>query len=144
MLKEFKEFAMRGNVLDMAVGVILGASFGTIVNSAVGDLLMPLIGKLTGGIDFKDLFLALDGQTYKTMEEARKAAAPALAYGAFANSVVNFLIIAFAVFLLVRQVNRFRRAAPPAPPSSKECPLCLSAIPLKATRCAHCTSAVPG
>jgi large conductance mechanosensitive channel len=142
MLKEFKAFAMRGNVLDLAVGVIIGVAFGAVVTSLVGDILMPPLGKLMGGLDFKDKFFALDGNTYATLAELKKAGAPAIAYGAFINTVVNFLIVAFAIFLLVKQVNRFQKPAvvPPGPPTTKECQFCSMTIPIKATRCPQCTS----
>jgi large conductance mechanosensitive channel len=141
MFKEFKEFAMRGNVIDLAVGVILGAAFGAVVTSLVGDVIMPPIGKVMHGIDFKDLYLPLDGKTYGSLEEVKKAGAPAIAYGNFINTVVNFLIVAFAVFLLVKQVNRFKKPAPaPAPPATKDCTFCGMSIPIKARRCPHCTS----
>jgi large conductance mechanosensitive channel len=141
MFKEFKEFAMRGNVIDLAVGVIMGAAFGAVVTSLVSDVIMPPIGKIMGGLDFKDFFVALDGGTYKSLDEVKKAAVPAIAYGNFLNSIVNFLIVAFAVFLLVKQVNRFRRPAPAAPaPATKECRFCGMNIPVKAIRCPQCTS----
>jgi large conductance mechanosensitive channel len=141
MFKEFKEFAMRGNVVDLAVGVIMGAAFGAVVTSLVSDVIMPPIGKIMGGLDFKDFFVALDGGTYKSLDEVKKAAVPAIAYGNFLNSIVNFLIVAFAVFLLVKQVNRFRRPAPAAPaPATKECRFCGMNIPVKAIRCPQCTS----
>jgi large conductance mechanosensitive channel len=139
MLSEFKQFAMRGNVLDLAVGVIIGAAFGAVVTSFVGDILMPPIGLLAGGLDFKDLFVALDGGTYKSLEEVKTAGAPAIAYGNFINTVVNFLIVAFAIFLLVKQVNRLRPAPAPAP-ALKECRFCTSSIPAAAIRCPNCTS----
>ncbi len=144
MMKDFKEFAMRGNVLDMAVGVIIGAAFGGIVTSFVNDILMPPIGLLVGRVDFTNLFITLSGQSYATLKDAKAAGAATLNYGVFLNTVINFLIVAFAIFLLVRQVNRMRGPAPePAPaPAMKDCPRCLSAIPAKATRCAHCTSDV--
>ena len=146
MLKEFKEFAMRGNVLDLAIAVIIGGAFGAIVTSFINDVLMPPIGLLLRGVDFKDLFVALNGHTYKGLAEAKAAAAPVLAYGQFLNTVVNFLIVAFAVFILVKQVNRMKKPVPAAPaaPATKECPYCLSSIPLKATRCAQCTSDLGG
>lgn len=140
MFKEFKEFAMRGNVVDLAVGVIIGAAFGTIVTSLVNDVIMPPIGLATGGIDFKNLFFTLKGDTYATLEEARKGGAVVIAYGSFLNTIVNFLIVAFAIFLLIKQVNRFQRPAPAAEVTTKDCPYCASAIPLKATRCPLCTS----
>jgi large conductance mechanosensitive channel len=142
MLKEFKEFAMRGNVLDMAVGIIIGAAFGKIVTSFVEDVLMPPLGLLLGKVDFSNLFLSLSGQQYASLAAAKAAGAATLNYGVFFNTVLNFLIVGFAVFLLVRQVNRLKReqAAPPPAPAARDCPYCLSAIPLKATRCAHCTA----
>ena len=144
MLKEFKEFAMRGNVLDLAVGVIIGAAFGKIVSSLVDDILMPPIGKLLGNVDFSNLFISLNGQSYPSLAAAKAAGAATINYGVFVNAVINFLIVAFAIFLLVRQVNRLQKPAPApaAAPTTKDCPFCLSAIPIKATRCPHCTSQV--
>ncbi len=148
MLKEFKEFAMRGNVLDMAVGIVIGASFGRIIGSFVDDILMPPIGLLLGRVDFANLFLNLSGQRYETLTAAKEAGAATLNYGVFFNTVINFLIVAFAIFLLIRQVNRFKRAQEasfgsaqdkPAP-TMRECPYCLLAVPLKARKCGHCTS----
>jgi large conductance mechanosensitive channel len=144
MLKEFKEFAMKGNVLDMAVGIVIGAAFGKIVSSFVDDVLMPPIGRLLGGVDFSNLFIALNGQHYDTLAAAKAAGAATLNYGLFFNTVINFLIVAFAIFLLVRQVNRLKREPAPVAPTTKECPLCLSTIPLKATKCAHCTAELRG
>src|SRR6202050_3914821 len=141
MLKEFKEFAMRGNVLDMAVGIIVGAAFGQIVNSFVQDILMAPIGRLLGHVDFSNLFVSLSDTHYDTIAAAKAAGAATLNYGLFLNTVINFLIVAFAVFLLVRQVNRSApKPAPAAPAATRDCPYCLSAVPLKATRCPHCTS----
>jgi large conductance mechanosensitive channel len=143
VLKEFREFAARGSVVDLAVGVIIGAAFGKIVTSAVNDLIMPPVGMLIGRIDFTDLFIALDGGQYPSLEAAKKATAPILAYGQFFNTVVEFLIVAAAVFLMVRQINRLKTPAPAAPADeARDCPLCLSRIPRKATRCAHCTATV--
>ena len=143
MLKEFKEFAMRGNVLDMAVGVIIGAAFGKIVSSLVEDILMPPLGLLLGKMDFSNLFVSLSGQQFVSLAAAKASGAATLNYGLFLNTLLNFVIVAFAVFLLIRQVNRLKRAeAASAAPTTKDCPLCLMAIPIKATRCAHCTSAV--
>ncbi len=139
MFKEFKEFAVKGNAFDLAVGVIIGAAFGSIVNSLVNDVLMPPLGMLTRGLDFKDLFITLNGQTYASLAAAKQAGAPVIAYGAFLNTIINFLLVAFAVFLLVKQINRMRRPGA-APPSTRECPYCVSAIPIKATRCPQCTS----
>jgi len=140
MLKEFKEFAMRGNVLDMAVGIIIGAAFGKIIASFVADILMPPIGLLLGKMDFSNLFISLSGKSFATIAEAKAAGAPTLNVGVFLNATIDFLIVAFAIFLLIKQVNRFKAPAPPAAPTTKECPHCLSTIPLKATRCGHCTS----
>jgi large conductance mechanosensitive channel len=144
MLKEFKEFAMRGNVIDMAVGIIIGAAFGAIVKSLVDDVLMPPIGMLLGNVDFSDLYIVLkDGVAagpYASLAEARKAGAVTINYGVFFNSVVSFLIVAFSVFLLVRSINKLKREAPSAAPATKECPYCLSTVALKATRCPQCTS----
>ena len=146
MLKEFKEFAMRGNVVDMAVGIIIGAAFGTIVKSLVADIIMPPIGLLLGNVDFSNLFIVLkQGATagpFATIAEAQKAGAVTINYGVFANTVISFLIVAFAVFLLIRALNKLQREeeAPPEEPTTKDCPHCLSTIPIKATRCGHCTS----
>jgi large conductance mechanosensitive channel len=146
MFKEFREFAMRGNVVDMAVGIIIGAAFGTIVKSLVDDVIMPPIGLLLGSVDFSDLFITLkDGASagpYLTLAAATDAGAVTLGYGAFLNTVVSFLIVAFAVFLLIKGMNKMKRQqeAPADAPNTKECPHCLSTIPLKATKCAHCTS----
>jgi large conductance mechanosensitive channel len=143
MLREFKEFAMRGNVLDMAIGIILGAAFGKIVTSLVEDLLMPPIGLLLGKVDFTSLYINLSDKTFDTLAAAKAAGAATLNYGIFLNTIINFLIVAFAIFLLIRQVNRLKRQPEPAPaaaPTTKECPYCLSTIALKASRCPHCTS----
>lgn len=147
MLKEFKAFAMRGNVVDMAVGIIIGASFGAIVKSLVDDVIMPPIGLILGNVDFSNLYLVLkDGVAaaapYASLGEAKKAGAVTLNYGLFINAVVSFTIVAFAVFLLVRTINRLReqQEAEPVEVTTKDCPHCLSAIPIKATRCPHCTS----
>ena len=142
MLKEFKEFAMRGNVLDMAVGIIIGAAFGKIVSSLVEDIIMPPIGAL-GHVDFSNLFINLSHNSYPTIAMAKAAGQPTLNYGLFLNSVVNFLIIAFAIFLLLRMVNRWLlKPAPSAAPTTRDCPQCLMAIPIAAKKCGHCTSAV--
>ena len=141
MLKEFKEFAMRGNVLDMAVGIIVGAAFGQIVTSFVQDVMMPPIGRLVGHVDFSNLFVNLTDTHYDTIAAAKAAGAATLNYGQFLNTIINFMIVAFAVFLLVRQVNRLApKPAPAAAPATRDCPYCLSAVPAKATKCAHCTS----
>ena len=145
MWKEFKDFAVKGNAVDMAVGIIIGAAFGAIVKSLVDDVIMPPIGLLLGNMDFKDLFIVLkEGTTvgpYLSLAQAKAAAAVTLNYGMFLNMVVSFLIVAFAVFLLVKAVNKLKKQEEAAP-DKKDCPYCLSAIPIKATRCAHCTSEV--
>jgi large conductance mechanosensitive channel len=145
MLKEFKEFAMRGNVVDMAVGIIIGASFGGIVSSLVADLVMPPIGMMLGDIDFANLFVTLKegakaAGPYASLAEAKAAGAVTLNIGVFFNSIVNFLIVAFAMFLVIRGMNRMKREAPAAAPTTKECPHCFTAIPIKAKRCPNCTS----
>jgi large conductance mechanosensitive channel len=141
MFKEFKEFAMRGNVLDMAVGIIIGAAFGKIISSFVGDILMPPIGKLLGNIDFSNLFINLGSGTFPSLKAAQDAGAATINYGVFFNTVIDFLIVAFAIFLLIRQVNRFtKKEEAPAEPTTKDCPRCFSSIPIKASRCPHCTS----
>lgn len=142
MLKEFKEFAMRGNVVDMAVGIVIGAAFGGIVTSFVGDILMPPIGLLLGNVDFSNLFISLSGGHFDSLAKAKAAGAATLNYGLFLNTVINFLIVAFAIFLLVRQVNKLKPKPAPAPPAPalKDCVFCFSSIPLQATRCPHCTS----
>ena len=139
MLRDFKAFLMRGNVLDLAVAVILGASFGAVVTSFVNDILMPPVGLALGRINFADLFVSLSGQSYPSVAAAKAAGAPTLNYGAFINTVINFAIVAFVVFLFVRQVNRLT-AAPPGAPTTKECDFCASRIPIKARRCPQCTS----
>jgi len=138
MLKEFKDFVMRGNVLDLAIAVIIGGAFGAIVTSLINDVLMPPIGLALGHVDFKDLFVSLNGQSYPSLTAAKAAGAPVLAYGQFINTITNFLVIAFVVFMIVKQANRFKK--PVAPPSTKECPYCASNIPVKAMRCPLCTS----
>ncbi|HSD50307.1 MAG TPA: large conductance mechanosensitive channel protein MscL [Candidatus Methylomirabilis sp.] len=142
MLKEFKEFAMRGNVLDMAVGIVIGAAFGKIVAVFVSDVLMPPIGLLLGKVDFSNLFINLSGKPVSSLAEAKAAGAATINYGLFLNTVIDFLIVAFAIFLLIRQVNRLKRQPEPAPvvATTKDCPYCLSSVALKATRCPHCTS----
>jgi large conductance mechanosensitive channel len=143
MFKEFKEFAMRGNVIDLAVGVIIGASFGKIVASLVDDIIMPPIGALLRGVDFSSLFITLKGAHYATLVEAKKNAVVTLNYGLFLNTVINFLIVAFCVFLLVQQVNRWTRKPEPAvAPTTKECPQCAMSIPINARKCPHCTSQI--
>ena len=146
MLREFKEFAMRSNVMDMAVGIIIGAAFSTIVNSLVNDVIMPPIGLLLGNVDFSNLFILLSagspGPPYASLAEAQAAGAVTINYGVFINALISFLIVALVLFMIIRSMNRLRRAeeAAPAEPTTKECPYCLSAIPIKAVRCAHCTS----
>jgi len=143
MFKEFKEFAMRGNVLDMVVGIIIGAAFGRIITSLVNDVIMPPIGLLLGKVDFSKLFINLSGTPYATLAEAKNAGAPVIGYGAFLNTILDFIVVAFVIFLLIRQVNRLKKEPAPAPATTKECPYCLSVIPLKATRCGHCTAQLP-
>jgi large conductance mechanosensitive channel len=149
MLKEFKEFAMRGNVVDMAVGIIIGGAFGTIVKSLVSDVIMPPVGLLLGGVDFANMFIVLqEGATsgpYAALVDAKDAGAVVISYGVFINAIISFLIVAFAVFLLIRSINKMKREeqeAPPAEPTTKDCPKCFTAIPIKATRCPNCTSDV--
>ncbi len=140
---EFKEFAMKGNVVDLAVGVIIGGAFGKIVDSLVKDMVMPMVGRLLGGVDFKQLYLGLGNRTFETLEAAEKAGEPILKYGAFINSVVDFVIIALVIFMAIKAMNRLKRSETPAAaaePTTRECPHCLSSIPLKATRCPQCTS----
>jgi len=142
MLKEFKEFVMRGNVLDLAVAVIIGGAFGKIVSSFVNDVLMPPFGLLLGGADFTNLFIPLDGQTYASLEAAKAAGAATLNYGVFINTVIDFLIIAFVIFLIIKSANKMKKPVPAAAPTTKECPHCFSTISLKATRCPNCTSEI--
>lgn len=144
MLKEFKEFAIKGNAVDLAVGVIIGAAFGKIVTSLVEDIIMPPIGLFAGHLDFSNLFVALNGQVYPNLKAAKDAGAPILAYGLFLNNVINFIIVAFAVFLLVRQINKMK-SGEDEKPAAKECPYCKQSIAIEASRCPHCTSQVePG
>ena len=141
MLKEFKEFAMRGNVVDLAVGVIIGAAFGKIVSSLVEDVIMPPIGRLLGNVDFSGLFFNLSDKSYETLAAAKAAGAPTINYGIFLSTVISFIIVAFVVFLVVQQVNRWtNKPAPPGAPSTKDCPQCAMAIPIAAKRCGHCTT----
>jgi large conductance mechanosensitive channel len=146
MMKEFKEFAVKGNVIDMAVGIIIGAAFGTIVKSLVADVIMPPIGLALGNVDFANLFIVLkegaQAGPYQSLAEAQAAGAVSINYGTFINTIISFLIIAFAVFLIIRNVNKMKREAeePPAEPTTKDCPFCFSTIPIKATRCGFCTS----
>ena len=141
MLKEFKEFIMRGNVLDLAIAVIIGGAFGAIVNSMVNDVLMPPLGLALGQVDFRDLFISLSGEAFPSLAAAKAAGKPVIAYGQFINTVISFLILAFVIFLIVKQANRFKTPVEaPAAPSTKECPFCASSIAMKATRCPQCTS----
>lgn len=142
MLKEFKQFAMKGNVLDMAVGIIIGAAFGKIITSLVTDILMPPLGLILGKVDFSSLFLNISGKSYASLAAAKQAGAATINYGVFINNVIDFLIVAFAIFFLVRQVNRWSKPAPAAAPTTKDCPYCATAIPLAATRCPNCTSEI--
>ena len=144
MLKEFREFAVKGNVIDMAVGIIIGAAFGKIVDSLVKDILMPPIGKLLGGVDFSSLFVVIGQGTFPSLKAAQDAGAATLNYGLFVNAIINFVIIAFALFMVVKAMNATRRqeAAAPPPPTSKLCPQCQMEIPVMATKCGHCTSTV--
>ena len=140
MFKEFKQFAMRGNVLDMAVGIIIGAAFGKIITSFVSDILMPPLGLVVGKVDFSNLFLNLSGKSYESLAAAKAACAATINYGIFLNSIIDFVIVAFAIFLLIRQVNRWNKPAPAAAPTTKDCTYCATAIPLAAKRCPNCTS----
>jgi len=141
MLKEFKEFALRGNVLDMAIGIIVGVAFGKIITSLVTDIIMPPIGLVLGRVDFADLYFSLNGKTYPSLAAAKAAGAATINYGVFLNTILDFLIVAFVMFLVVRQVNRAFPAAPAAP-ATRECPFCLSQIAIKASRCPNCTSQI--
>ena len=141
---EFKEFAVKGNVIDMAVGIIIGAAFGSIVNSLVKDVIMPPIGMLMGGINFADMFVALDGKAYATLAEAQAAAAPTINYGLFINSIISFIIVALAIFVLIKQINAMKKQPVPADPNTKECPYCKESIPIAAVKCSHCTSDLNG
>lgn len=145
MWNEFRTFIARGSVVELAVGIVLGASFGTVIDSFVNDLLMPPIGVLTGGADFSELYISLTGEEYPSLAAAREAGAPTINYGLFVNSIVSFLIVGFAVFLFIRSYNRLReqRESIPAKPPAQECPFCRFSIPLRASRCAHCTSTLP-
>ena len=144
MFKEFKEFAAKGNVMDLAVGVIIGAAFGKIVTSLIDDVIMPVVGLILGKVDFSNLYINLSGGTYATLAEAKKAGAATLNYGLFINALVGFLILALVIFMMVKWVNKLRQPAsvPAAAPTTKECPYCFMAIPIKAVRCPACTSAL--
>ncbi|HVJ49695.1 large conductance mechanosensitive channel protein MscL [Desulfitobacterium sp.] len=142
MLKEFKEFAMKGNVVDLAIGVIIGGAFGKIVTSLVNDIIMPLVGVLLGKVDFSNLFITLGSGHFATIEEAKKALVPTLNYGLFINNIIDFLIVAFSIFFVIRQLSRFtkKKEEVPAEPTTKVCSYCYTEIPIAATRCPHCTS----
>jgi len=140
MLKEFRDFAARGNVIDLAVGVVIGAAFGKIVTSFVSDILMPPLGVMLGGVDFSNIFITLSRESYKTIADAKAAGAATINVGLFINTIIDFIIVAFAIFLMVKQVNRFLPKPPPAASTTKDCTFCCSAIPMKATRCPNCTS----
>jgi large conductance mechanosensitive channel len=144
MLKEFKEFAMRGNVIDLAIAVIIGGAFGKIVTSLVNDIIMPPIGLLLNGINFSDLFISLNGQSYASLADAQNAGAPTINYGVFINTLLDFIIVAFIIFLFVRQMNRWKKQpeAEPEQPTTKDCPYCFTSIPLRASRCPNCTSEI--
>jgi large conductance mechanosensitive channel len=143
MLKEFKQFAARGNVIDLAVGVIIGAAFGKVVSSLVSDVVMPPIGLIIGRVDFRNLYITLNGQQYASLAEAQKAGAPTINYGIFVNTIIEFLIVAFVVFLLVRQVNKWLPAPAPAEPR-RDCPFCATSIPVRARKCPFCTADLSG
>lgn len=143
LLKQFRDFAMKGNVVDLATGVIIGGAFGKIVTSVVGDVIMPLVSLGTGKLDFTNMFISLDGNSYATYEAAKAAGASTLNYGAFITNIIDFLIIAFSIFILVKQLSRFKREPVPAPVTAKTCPFCLSSIHIEASKCPHCTSEQP-
>jgi large conductance mechanosensitive channel len=142
MFKEFKEFAMKGNMVDLAVGIIIGAAFGKIVTSLVSDVIMPPIGLLLGKVDFSSLFINLSGQGYATLAEAKAAGAATINYGLFLNTVIDFIIVAFVIFIIIKQINRMKREDSPAAPVTKECPYCFTSIPIQATRCPNCTAEI--
>lgn len=146
MWKEFKDFATKGNVVDLSIGVIIGGAFGKIVTSLVNDVIMPVIslltGKITGNVDFTNLFISLDGTKYKSLAEAAENGAATLNYGMFISVLIDFFIIAFSIFLVIRQLNKLKPQPEPASPTTKQCPYCISQVPLKATRCSHCTSSL--
>lgn len=142
MFKEFKEFAMRGNVMDLAIGVIIGGAFGKIITSLVNDVIMPPIGLILGNVNFSNLFINLSSKSYNSLADAQAGGAVTINYGAFLNTIIDFLIVAFMIFLLMRQVNKLKKPAKDSLVTTKECPFCVSAIPLKATRCPNCTSQI--
>jgi large conductance mechanosensitive channel len=140
MLKEFKDFALKGNVVDLAIAVIIGGAFGKIITSLVNDIIMPPFGMLLGGVNFTDLFISLDGQIYPSLAVAQAAGAPTINYGVFLNTIINFVIVAWVLFLVIKAMNRMKKAPAPADPTTKTCPQCATEIPVKAVRCPHCTS----
>lgn len=140
MIKEFRSFIMRGNVIDLAVAFIMGGAFGAIISSLVKDIIMPVVGVVLGGVDFTNLFITLKGGPFASLADAQKAGAATVNYGVFINTIITFLIVALAMFMLIKGMNAMRRPAPAAAPTTKECPYCLSTVPLKATRCPNCTS----
>jgi large conductance mechanosensitive channel len=140
MIKEFKEFLMRGNVLDLAVAVIIGTAFGAVINSLVKDVIMPPIGLILGKVNFTNLFIDISGQNFKSLTDAQAAGAATINYGLFINTIINFLIVGFVIFLIIKAANKAKKPAPVAAPDKKDCPYCYSSIPIKATRCPHCTS----
>lgn len=140
MMQEFKEFAVKGNVVDLAVGVIIGGAFGKIVTSFVSDIVMPPLGMVMGKVNFTDLFINLSDKPYDSLKAAKDAGAPVISYGVFINTMIDFIIIAFVIFLVIKQINRMKKEPAPAPPNTKDCPYCLSAVPIKATKCGFCTS----
>lgn len=142
MIKEFKEFIRRGNVMDLAIGFVMGAAFGKVASSFINDIVMPPIGLLLGKVDFASLYVNLSGQSFESLAKAREAGAPVIAYGVFLNAFIEFLIVALAIFFVIRQINRLKSKPAPASPTTKECVYCLSTVPLKATRCPHCTSEI--
>lgn len=140
MLKEFRDFAMKGNVVDLAIAVIMGAAFGAIISSLVNDMIMPIIGYALGGVNFNDLFISLNGTEYASLVAAKAAGAPTINYGVFINTIIDFIIVAFVLFLLIRSINQLKKAPAPAASNTKDCPYCFTQIPIPATRCPHCTS----
>ena len=140
IVQEFKEFAVKGNVMDMAVGIIIGTAFGKIVSSLVSDVIMPPVGLALGGVDFSNMFITLSGQVYPSLEAAKAAGTVTMNYGIFINTIIQFVIVAFALFLMIKWVNKLKKETPPPEPNTKECPYCLSSVPKKATKCAYCTS----
>lgn len=140
MFKEFKEFAIKGSVVDLAVGVVIGGAFGKIVTSLVNDIIMPIVGGLIGKVDFSNFFISLDGNKYSTLKQAQEAGAATLNYGLFLNTIIEFFIVSFSIFLVIRQINKFRKKEEPEPETTKQCEFCFTKIPIQATRCPHCTS----